>query len=338
MTLYKHADMGLIDLAVAVAARLAKPLGRALGVCLKLLVLSFEVADSMFSVMMMAFHAVYKGVRRAVGTAASFVSDAVVSIWKNPAACLFAALAALAAACFAHDRGVEIDARATATTVIGPFLAVASRLLAAMRRTAGAARGLVTAALAPRPAYVYFKSWRFAMTVAVPHLVTSTVLRVLGVSKAPIIDSIGTASSKCVLLPVFVLSAANRMVVARVFVGLVQILVLPILLLYFWCALGVFLYEVHQRAQTLSELSDMRAGRAKATAETATVDALVASLATPARVVPAKDCGICLAPLDATDPFALPCGHQFHNDCARDWVALKREEACCPYCRVNLFS
>ena len=153
-----------------------------------------------------------------------------------------------------------------------------------------------------------------------------------------IIDSIGTASSKCVLLPVFVLSAANRMVVARVFVGLVQILVLPILLLYFWCALGVFLYEVHQRAQTLSELSDMRAGRAKATAETATVDALVASLATPARVVPAKDCGICLAPLNATEPFALPCGHQFHNDCARDWVALKREEACCPYCRVNLFS
>ena len=67
-------------------------------------------------------------------------------------------------------------------------------------------------------------------------------------------------------------------------------------------------------------------------------DALVASLATPARVVPAKDCGICLAPLNATDPFALPCGHQFHNDCARDWVALKREEACCPYCRVNLFS
>ena len=45
-----------------------------------------------------------------------------------------------------------------------------------------------------------------------------------------------------------------------------------------------------------------------------------------------------LVPLDATDPFALPCGHQFHNDCARDWVALKREEACCPYCRVNLFS
>ena len=80
------------------------------------------------------------------------------------------------------------------------------------------------------------------------------------------------------------------------------------------CApLGCFLYEVHQRAQTLSELSDMRAGRAKATAEAATVDALVASLATPARVVPAKDCGICLAPLNATDPFALPCGHQFHN-------------------------
>merc|ERR1719399_2070817 len=49
VTLYKHADMGLIDLAVAVAARLAKPLGRALGVCLKLLVLSFEVADSVFS-------------------------------------------------------------------------------------------------------------------------------------------------------------------------------------------------------------------------------------------------------------------------------------------------
>ena len=338
VALYKHADMGLIDLAVAVAARLAKPLGRALGVCLKLLVLSFEVADSVFSVTMMALHAVYKGVRRAVGTAASFVSDAVVSIWKNPFACLLFSIAALAVAYFAHDRGVEIDARAKAMTVFGPVLAVASRLLAALRRTAGAARGLVTAALAPRPAYVYFKSWRFAMTVAVPHLVTSTVLRVLGVSKAPIIDSIGTASSKCVLLPVFVLSAANRMVVARVFVGLVQILVLPILLLYFWCALGVFLYEVHQRAQTLSELSDMRAGRAKATAETATVDALVASLATPARVVPAKDCGICLAPLNVTEPFALPCGHQFHNDCARDWVALKREEACCPYCRVNLFS
>jgi len=338
VTLYKHADMGLIDLAVAVAARLAKPLGRALGVCLKLLVLSFEVADSVFSVTMMACRAVYKGVRRVVGTAASFVSDAVVSIWKNPFACLFFSIAALAAAYFAHDRGVDIDARATARTVLSPLVAVASRLLAALRRTAGAARGLVTAALAPRPAYVYFKSWRFAMTVAVPHLVTSTVLRVLGVSKAPIIDSIGTASSKCVLLPVFVLSAANRMVVARVFVGLVQILVLPILLLYFWCALGVFLYEVHQRAQTLSELSDMRAGRAKATAETATVDALVASLAAPARVVPAKDCGICLAPLNVTEPFALPCGHQFHNDCARDWVALKREEACCPYCRVNLFS
>ena len=73
VALYKHADMGLIDLAVAVAARLAKPLGRALGVCLKLLVLSFEVADSVFSVTMMALHAVYKGVRRAVGTVASFV-------------------------------------------------------------------------------------------------------------------------------------------------------------------------------------------------------------------------------------------------------------------------
>ena len=139
------------------------------------------------------------------------------------------------------------------------------------------------------------------MTVAVPHLVTSRVLRVLGVSKAPIIDSIGTASSKCVLLPVFVLSAANRMVVARVFVGLVQILVLPILLLYFWCALGVFLYEVHQRAQTLSELSDMRAGRAKAMAETAPVDALLERLEVPIRVVEARDCGICLATLDADD-------------------------------------
>jgi hypothetical protein len=317
---------------------LAKPLGRALGVCLKLLVLSFEVADSVVSVTMMALHAVYKSVRRAVGTAASFVSDAVVSIWQNPAACLLAALAAFAAAYFAHDRGVEIDARATATTVFGPFLAVASRLLAAMRRTAGAARGLVAATLAPRPAYVYFKSWRFAMTVAVPHLVTSTVLRVLGVSKAPIIDSIGTASSKCVLLPVFVLSAANRMVVARVFVGLVQILVLPILLLYFWCALGVFLYEVHQRAQTLSELSDMRAGRAKATAETATVDALLERLEVPIRVVEARDCGICLAALATDDAIALPCGHQFHNGCCRDWIALKKDEACCPYCRVSLFS
>ena len=338
VTLYKHADMGLIDLAVAVAARLAKPLGRALGVCLKLLVLSFEVADSVFAVTMMACHSFFRAVRRAVGTAASFVSDAVVSIWKNPAACLLAALAALAAAYFAHDRGVEIDARATATTVFGPLKAVASRLLAALRRTAGAARGLVTAALAPRPAYVYFKSWRFAMTVAVPHLVTSTVLRVLGVSKAPIIDSIGTASSKCVLLPVFVLSAANRMLVARVFVGLVQILVLPILLLYFWCALGVFLYEVHQRAQTLSELSDMRAGRAKATAETATVDALLERLEVPIRVVEARDCGICLAALAADDAIALPCGHQFHSGCCRDWIALKKDEACCPYCRVSLFS
>merc|ERR1719333_454460 len=150
VALYKHADMGLIDLAVAVAARLAKPLGRALGVCLKLLVLSFEVADSVFSVTMMALHAVYKGVRRAVGTVASFVSDAVVSIWRNPFACLVAALAALAAAYFAYDRGVEIDARATATTLFGPLVAVASRLLSAMRRTAGAARCLVSAALAPR--------------------------------------------------------------------------------------------------------------------------------------------------------------------------------------------
>ena len=97
------------------------------------------------------------------------------------------------------------------------------------------------------------------------------------------------------------------------------------------------MYEVHQRAQTLSELSDLRSGRVK-TEEMESVDALVASLATPARVVEARDCGICLAPLNATEPFALPCGHQFHNDCARDWVALKREEACCPYCRVNLFS
>ena len=179
------------------------------------------------------------------------------------------AIAALAAAYFAHDRGVEIDARATATTVIGPLVAVASRLLSALRRTA-LARGPPSAGLVaggPRAA----ARLRVLQVVAVrddgcstfvPHLVTSTVLRVLGVSKAPIIDSIGTASSKCVLLPVFVLSAANRMVVARVFVGLVQILVLPILLLYFWCALGVFLpgearpnrYEVHQRAQTLRTL------------------------------------------------------------------------------------
>ena len=98
------------------------------------------------------------------------------------------------------------------------------------------------------------------------------------------------------------------------------------------------MYEVHQRAQTLSELSDMRAGRAKATAETATVDALLERLEVPIRVVEARDCGICLAALAADDAIALPCGHQFHNDCARDWVALKREEACCPYCRVNLFS
>ena len=136
-------------------------------------------------------------------------------------------------------------------------------------------------------------------------------------SKAPIIDSIGTASSKCVLLPVFVLSAANRMVVARVFVGLVQILVLPILLLYFWCALGVFLYRSISAPSTLSELSDMRAGRAKATAETAT-DALVASLSTPARVVPAKDCGICLAPLERHGTVRAAVWSSGH-DCARDW-------------------
>ena len=52
---------------------------------------------------------------------------------------------------------------------------------------------------------------------------------------------------------------------------------------------------------------------------------------------PAKDtlrCAICLSPMCARQSIAiLPCNHEYHNDCIRQWLARSGQ---CPMCRSRL--